>query len=92
MLGEGLKGFLAFHKVRFQKTHSIKELAKQVGTVSKDLEKYLEPGYDYENFAIAHRYPDSRKKPLVEGEVGAAIQFAGEAHSHFKKQIPWEDL
>ena len=56
---KSLKAFLAFHKVRFPKTHNIEELLKLVATVDTDLSESLDSAKVLTDYVTKYRYPSS---------------------------------
>ncbi len=62
---KSIKGFLAFHKVRFPKTHSIEELLKLVAQVDANLQERLKPALILTEYVTKYRYPSSSEEPVT---------------------------
>ena len=60
---KSIKGFLAFHKVRFTKTHNMEILITLVADVDKSLSKELEFAKSLTQYAVAYRYPEENEPP-----------------------------
>lgn len=56
---KAIKGFLAFHKVRFPKTHNLQILTELVRQVDPNLATFLLPIVDLSQYAVAYRYPEA---------------------------------
>ena len=55
---KAIKGYLAFNKVRFPKSHDIEKLLELVSSVDHDLALELKPSTILTKFAAAYRYPE----------------------------------
>lgn len=62
---KSIKAFLAFHKVRFPKTHSIEELLKLVVKVDPDLASRLSSAAILTEYVIKYRYPSSSDESVA---------------------------
>ena len=60
---KAIKGYLAFKKVRFTKTHEIEKLLKLVAGVNSVLADSLTPSEILTVYATAYRYPEEVKIP-----------------------------
>ena len=60
---KALKGFLAFKKVRFSKTHDLEILINLVLQVDPELAEILRPAGVLTKFATAYRYPEEAESP-----------------------------
>lgn len=60
---KAIKGYLAFHKVRFSKTHDLEILINLVAQVDIELSQSLKPAGVLTKFAIAYRYPEEIESP-----------------------------
>ena len=60
---KSVKGFLAFHKIRFTKTHNMEVLVNLVVKVDQKLAEELKPTEILTQYAIAYRYPDEKEPP-----------------------------
>lgn len=70
------KGFLAKHKVRFQKTHDIEKLGNDVLQIDPALGKLFLKAKKLNAYAVAYRYPDAEKKPLTVAKARSAVKQA----------------
>ncbi len=62
---KSLKGFLTYKKVRFNKTHDLRELIQQVIEAEPTIEKYKKQKNEFETiskYAVAYRYADAAEK------------------------------
>ena len=57
---KSIKGFLAFHKKPFDKTHDIGELLLIVAEVDNELAELLSSSRILSKYAVAIRYPDAK--------------------------------
>ena len=60
---KALKGFLAFNKIRFSKTHDLEILINLLSQVDTDLAEKLKPAILLTKFATAYRYPEEAESP-----------------------------
>ena len=60
---KAIKGYLAFHKTRFPKTHDIEVLLILIGKTDPVLSSSLEPATVLTKFAVAYRYPEEAEPP-----------------------------
>lgn len=58
-----LQGYLAFHKVRFSKTHDLEILINLVAQVDIELSQRLKPAAILTKYATAYRYPEEAQSP-----------------------------
>ena len=66
---KSIKGFLAFHKSRFSKTHDLVSLRTQALEINSDL-KSLNIGMKrITEFAVTYRYPDAELEPITQAEL-----------------------
>lgn len=60
---KAIKGYLAFHKIRFPKTHDMEILILLVGKHDTALSQELEPAKILTEYAVAYRYPEEKEPP-----------------------------
>lgn len=63
---KALKGFLAWHDVAFQKTHSLEKLGAICEQVEPTLKAVVDPAVPLTEFAWAFRYPGDHPAPTAE--------------------------
>ena len=73
---KAVKGFLAFHRIRAQKTHDMKRLAEEVASVDVDLAQLVRKGSILSKYAVEYRYPSESKRPLTVAMARTAIKKA----------------
>ena len=73
---KALKGYLAFHQVRFTKTHDIATLLDAVAGVDPKLAKKLATTKRLTKFAIEYRYPDAADKSMTRAKARSALSLA----------------
>jgi HEPN domain-containing protein len=61
-----LKAFLVYHKIGFQKVHTIEYLIKLCSTIDSDFESLYEKTKNLTDYAIDIRYPDDFYIPTIE--------------------------
>lgn len=84
---KAIKCYLAFKKIGFPKTHSSKDLIKLVQNQDESFAAKLLGAAALDAYAVAFRYPDSRKGELTAAEVKEAIKVAEEIVNLCKKQV-----
>lgn len=62
---KSIKGYLAFHKQAFSKTHDVGELLIQVSKVDPELSQLLFPSKILTKYAVAIRYPDAQGEEII---------------------------
>lgn len=60
---KAIKGFLAFNKIRFAKTHDLEILINLVSQIDVNLAEKLKPAAVLTKFATAYRYPEEAESP-----------------------------
>lgn len=73
---KSIKGYLAHHKVRFSKTHSIARLADEVSTIDQKLAHQLAKHSKMSRYAVIFRYPDAELTTLKMSEVTSSMKKA----------------
>lgn len=86
-----IKGFLAYKKINFKKSHDIKELAKLMLPITPGLESLLKKADELTIFAIEFRYPDAAKRPLTVEDSVEALKIAQEIFDAVVALIPFEN-
>jgi len=61
-----LKAFLVYHKIGFQKVHTIEYLIKLCSTIDSEFESLYEKTKNLTDYAIDIRYPDEFYIPTIE--------------------------
>ncbi|MCX7037966.1 MAG: HEPN domain-containing protein [Spirochaetes bacterium] len=74
---KALKGFLAAHEGRLQKTHDLETLSLQCAEIAPHLESTLRGAYFLTTFASEFRYPGDVTEPGVE-EANTGLAIASE--------------
>lgn len=69
---KALKGYLAFHQIRFKKTHDVAELLVALESVDAKLAKKLAPAKKLTKYAIEYRYPDAANRLMTRAKARAA--------------------
>jgi HEPN domain-containing protein len=77
------KAFLAFHNVRFRRTHDIQELGLQCLALSSPLAALLAEADYLTDYAVAFRYLDAPREPDRE-EAQGALETARHLHEHVR--------
>ncbi len=73
---KAVNGYLAFKKIRFQKTHNMDQLLDEVAKLDAKLAKKLSKSKTLTISAVRYRYPDAERKPLTVAKTKAAIKVA----------------
>ena len=85
---KAIKGFLAFHKIRFDNTHDIEMLLNLVKTVNPLLTNSSIEGHELTVYAVRIRYPQQvDPKPLDEHDVTRALALADRIVAEFIKSV-----
>ncbi len=86
---KAIKGYLAFNKVRFNKTHSIKELLNLVATVKKSLADQLAAAEILTKYAVAYRYPEEIEnlEPLNKSSAQLVYELAQTVYEQMFNKI-----
>jgi len=71
-----LKGFLAFHKIDFPKTHSLEYLAELCKPVIPEIETELENVEILSSYGVEVRYPDEVYYDIPKEDAHEAIDLA----------------
>lgn len=77
---KAIKGFLAFHQVRFSKTHDILTLLQSIEGVDPQLAKKLSGAKRLTKFAIEYRYPDAADHPMTRAKAKSALLLAEKSY------------
>lgn len=73
---KAVKGYLAFKKIRFHKTHNMTELLELVNSVDAKLAKNISKAKTLTIYAVIYRYPDAERKPMTVAKAKAASKIA----------------
>jgi HEPN domain-containing protein len=84
---KAIKCYMTYNKIAFPKTHSSKDLIKIVQKFDNAVATKLLGAVTLDAYAVAFRYPDSRREDLSVREVSEAIQTATKILEICKKQI-----
>lgn len=86
---KALKGYLAFNKQRFDKTHILGNLLKGVENVDSNFAKDLRPAEILTDYAIAYRYPEEGnvKVPLTNEVAENALKLAVWVYEETKNRV-----
>jgi HEPN domain-containing protein len=60
---KSIKGYLAFNKIRFSKTHDLDTLINLISQIDASLAIQLKPAVVLTKFATAYRYPEEVEPP-----------------------------
>jgi HEPN domain-containing protein len=85
-----IKGLLAYNKIKFDKTHDIKELSHSLILVYPDLEDILKRSDKLSKYAVEFRYPESIDKPISTAEVTDCIEIAKLFFKMSCEKIPFD--
>lgn len=66
---KSIKGYLAFHRIRFTKIHILKKLVKLTEQTDHDLKSLKIDLARITEFAVGYRYPDAEIKPITKEEL-----------------------
>lgn len=83
---KAIKGYLAHHKVRFNKTHDIEKLLATVATIDENLSLKFKKAEILTKYAVAYRYPEEVElpEPLTKKTAEEAYELAKEIFEAFK--------
>lgn len=84
---KAIKGFLAFNKIRFSKTHDLVKLAAEVAPIDANLSKLIIKSKGLTDYAVFYRYPDAEDKELTMKKARDAIKFAQKIYDECLRQI-----
>ena len=86
---KSIKGFLAFHKVRFTKTHDIEILINLVAGVDKSLSRELDFAKVLTKYAVAYRYPEENEppEPLTQTVCEKVAQMANDVFKSMSEKV-----
>jgi len=87
---KSIKGYLAFKKIKFQKTHDLGELATLVCSVSPDLDPLLRDAAHLTPYAVEFRYPDAAKRERTTSDSEVALKTAKKVYLAMSALIPFE--
>lgn len=88
---KSIKGYLAYKKIKFEKTHDIGKLALLVLQEHPELSEILKEADELTDYAVRFRYPDAAVKddPSIT-EVQSSILIARKVFQKMASLIPFE--
>lgn len=93
---KSIKGFLAFHKSRFSKTHDLVALRTQALEINSDLQSLNVDMKRITEFAVTYRYPDAELEPIIQEELEKTLIQTGAVFDELSKiclgNTPLEEL
>ncbi|MFN7455386.1 MAG: HEPN domain-containing protein [Pseudobdellovibrionaceae bacterium] len=89
---KAIKGFLTYHKLRFGKTHIIRELVDLIEKLNPAFAEVLRPADQLSIYAIAFRYPEETQDqiPLNRTTAENAFKIASWALKEVQAKLPSE--
>ena len=89
---KSIKGFLAFHKIRFSKTHDLEVLTEQALKVEPQLQSLKINMNRISEFAVAYRYPDAELLPITKLELDKTIKEVTLVYNQLSNLVLPEDF
>jgi HEPN domain-containing protein len=89
--GKYLKGFLAFHKIDFPKTHSLEDLVELCKRVIPEIETELENVEVLSSYGVEVRYPDEVYYDIPKEDAQEAIDLAKKVKTVVLKHLEGKD-
>lgn len=89
---KAIKGFLAYKKISFTKTHDIGSLAAKVLISNPEVESLLKRASTLTKFAIAYRYPDAVTEALTKPQIEEALDCAAKVLDGMSALIPFDSM
>jgi len=86
---KSIKGYLAYSKVKFEKTHDIGQLASLILPLRPELESQLREAAKLTIYAIQFRYPDAGDEPTAD-DSKFAIRVAKGVFEAMRSLIPFD--
>lgn len=86
-----LKGFLAFYKIDFPKTHSVEYLVELCKQVIPEIETELENVEVLSSYGVEVRYPDEVYYDIPKEDAQEAIELAKKAKAVVLKHLKGKD-
>lgn len=86
---KSVKGFLAYNKIKFGKTHEMEILGQEVAKIHPDLTELMKNAVRLTPFAVEFRYPESADRPLSEHLVIEAIEISEKIYQEMSARIPF---
>lgn len=85
---KAVKGYLAFQKVRFPKTHEMGILIDLVAKADQNLSQSLQPTKILTVYAVAYRYPEETElpEPLTQKNCERILALAEDAYTLLTKE------
>jgi HEPN domain-containing protein len=87
---KSIKGYLAYKKVKFPKTHDIGELATLVSAVNPEMFELLKEASALSPYAVEFRYPDATKKDRTIEDSRKALALGKKVFQAITALIPFD--
>lgn len=89
---KAIKGFLTYHKLRFGKTHIIRDLVSLIEKLNPTFAETLRPADQLSIYAIAFRYPEEGQGQVFLNRTTAEVAFkvASWAIKEIQAKLPSE--
>lgn len=84
---KAIKAYLAFHRIRFRKTHYMDELIKLVRKADREIAESLVDLDRFTAYATAYRYPDSVVKAITFAKAKSEVKVAKRIYDRLIKEI-----
>jgi HEPN domain-containing protein len=86
---KALKGWLAYHDQRYEKTHDVRMLVTLAATLKTDFTQWFDTAEALTPYATAYRYPGETLEP-TRSEFEAALQMAKALYQYILSCLPPE--
>ncbi len=87
---KSIKGFLAYNKIKFTKTHDLEILGLEVLKLCPDLNDLLRETKNLNPYAVEFRYPDAAIKSLEIQDIEEALVIATQVYQEMTSRIPFD--
>lgn len=87
---KAIKGYLAYKKVKFPKTHDLGELATLVIAINPELSDLLKEASRLTPYAVEFRYPDAAKKERTLEDSQDALRIGKKIYLAMTSLIPFD--
>lgn len=87
---KSVKGLLTYNKIKFDKTHDIKELSEPLLQIYPDLKAVLIESDRLTTYAVEFRYPGAIDKPISSEEIKRCVLLAKEVFEKTCEKIPFD--
>jgi HEPN domain-containing protein len=75
---KAIKAFLAYKRIKFEKTHDLEILGNRMSELFSDKKSFFEDVKTLTPYAVEYRYPDAALKPIIKENLEIAISIAGQ--------------